>query len=41
MEVLGMTIGLFSIACLIGLGLAIGMYLASQIENHIDKKTKK
>ncbi len=41
MEVLGITIGLFTMICLVGLGIAIGMYLSSQIENHIDKRTKK
>ena len=28
-------------AVLIGLGIAIGMYISSQIENHINKNTKK
>jgi len=26
---------------MIGLGIAIGMYISSQIENHIDKNIKK
>jgi uncharacterized membrane protein len=26
---------------MIALGIAIGMYISSQIENHIDKRTKK
>jgi len=34
-------LGLFTIVCLIGLGIAIGMYLSSQIEDHIDKNIKK
>ena len=36
-----MVLGLFTIVCLIGLGIAIGMYLSSQIEDHIDKRIKK
>ena len=41
MNIAGITIGLFTIICLIGLGIAIGMYLSSQIEKHIDKNIKK
>jgi len=33
--------GIFSIICWVGLGIAIGMYISSQIENHIDKNIKK
>jgi len=33
-------IGLFTAICLVALGIAIGMYIASQIENHIDKRIK-
>ena len=36
-----MIIGLFTTTMLVGLGIAIGMYIASQIENHIDKRIKK
>ena len=32
---------LYTFTMLIGLGIAIGMYIASQIENHIDKNIKK
>ena len=32
---------LYTFIVLIGLGIAIGMYIASQIENHIDKNIKK
>ena len=32
---------LYTFIVLIGLGIAIGMYIASQIENHIDKRIKK
>jgi len=32
---------LFTAICLIALGIAIGMYIASQIEDHIDKRIKK
>ena len=32
---------LFTAVCLVALGIAIGMYISSQIENHIDKSTKK
>jgi uncharacterized membrane protein len=39
--IMGITMGLFTTICLIGLGIAIGMYLSSQIENHIDKNIKK
>ena len=28
-------------SCLVILGMAIGMYISSQIENHIDKNIKK
>ena len=35
-----MIIGLFTTTMLVGLGIAIGMYIASQIENHIDKRIK-
>ena len=34
-------IGLFTATCLVVLGIAIGMYISSQIENHIDKNIKK
>tara|TARA_R110001583_G_scaffold9061_1_gene42739 strand:+ start:134 stop:247 length:114 start_codon:yes stop_codon:yes gene_type:complete len=34
-------IGLFTAVCLIVLGIAIGMYISSQVENHIDKRIKK
>ena len=34
-------IGLFTATCLVALGIAIGMYISSQIENHIDKNIKK
>ena len=34
-------IGLFTATILVALGIAIGMYISSQIENHIDKNTKK
>jgi len=36
-----MIIGLFTATCLVALGIAIGMYISSQIENHIDKNIKK
>ena len=36
-----MIIGLFTVTCLVGLGIAIGMYIASQIENDINKRIKK
>jgi hypothetical protein len=36
-----MIIGLFTAICLVALGIAIGMYIASQIENYIDKNIKK
>jgi len=36
-----MIIGLFTATCLVALGIAIGMYISSQIENHIDKRIKK
>ena len=32
---------LYTFIVLIGLGIAVGMYIASQIENHIDKNIKK
>tara|TARA_Y100000593_G_scaffold42081_1_gene80645 strand:- start:298 stop:405 length:108 start_codon:yes stop_codon:yes gene_type:complete len=35
-----MIVGLFTATMLVGLGIAIGMYISSQIENHIDKRTK-
>jgi len=28
-------------SCLVILGIVIGMYISSQVENHIDKRTKK
>jgi len=31
----------FTAMCLIALGIAMGMYISSQIENHIDKRIKK
>tara|TARA_Y100000356_G_scaffold43817_1_gene34133 strand:- start:208 stop:327 length:120 start_codon:yes stop_codon:yes gene_type:complete len=31
---------LFVIICCVGVGIAMGMYIASQVENHIDKRTK-
>ena len=34
-------IGLFTATILVALGIAIGMYISSQIENHIDKRIKK
>ena len=34
-------IGLFTATCLVALGISIGMYISSQIENHIDKNIKK
>jgi len=34
-------IGLFTATCLVALGIAICMYIASQIEDHIDKRIKK
>ena len=34
-------IGLFTATCLVALGIAIGIYIASQIEDHIDKRIKK
>jgi len=36
-----MIVGLFTATCLVALGIAIGMYISSQIEDHIDKRTKK
>ena len=36
-----MIIGLFTATCLVALGIAIGMYIASQIENDINKRIKK
>ena len=36
-----MIIGLFTATMLVALGIAIGMYVASQIENHINKRIKK
>ncbi len=36
-----MITGIFTIICWVGLGIAIGMYISSQIENHIDKNIKK
>ena len=33
-------IGLFTATMLVGLGIAIGMYIASQISEHIDCKTR-
>ena len=36
-----MIIGLFTVTCLVALGIAIGMYIASQIENDINKRIKK
>jgi uncharacterized protein YneF (UPF0154 family) len=35
-----MILTLFTTACLIGLGIAIGMYIASQIEKDINKRIK-
>ena len=35
-----MIIGLYTATMLVALGIAIGMYIASQIENHINKKIK-
>ena len=35
-----MIAGLFTSIMLIALGIAIGMYIASQIEDHINKRTK-
>ena len=32
---------LFTVICLVGLGIVIGMYISSQIENHINKRIKK
>jgi uncharacterized membrane protein len=32
---------LFTATCLVALGIAIGMYISSQIENYIDKNIKK
>ena len=32
---------LYTFTMLIGLGIAIGIYILSQIENHINKRTKK
>ena len=34
-------IGLFTATVLVALGIAIGMYISSQMENHIDKRIKK
>ena len=36
-----MIIGLFTATMLVALGIAIGMYISSQIEDHIDKRKKK
>ena len=36
-----MITGIFTIICWVGLGIAIGMYISSQIEDHIDKNIKK
>ena len=35
-----MIIGLFTATMLVALGIVIGMYIASQIENHINKRIK-
>ena len=35
-----MIIGLYTATMLVALGIAIGMYIASQIENHINKRIK-
>jgi len=32
---------IFTSICLIALGIAVGMYISSQVENHIDKNIKK
>ena len=32
---------LFTATCLVALGIAIGMYISSQVENHINKNIKK
>ena len=34
-------IGLFAATCLVALGIAIGMYIASQISEHIDCRTRR
>jgi hypothetical protein len=36
-----MITGIFTIICWVGLGVAIGMYISSQIEDYIDKNIKK
>ena len=36
-----LSVSLFTMVCLIGLGISIGMYISSQIEKHIDKNIKK
>jgi uncharacterized membrane protein len=36
-----MILELYTFICLIALGVVIGMYTSSQIENHINKRTKK
>jgi|TARA_Y100001963_G_scaffold30645_1_gene41982 uncharacterized membrane protein len=33
-------LGLFTAIMLIALGIVIGIYISSQIENHINKRTK-
>jgi len=35
-----MIIGLFTATMLVALGIVIGMYIVSQIENHINKRIK-
>ena len=35
-----MITGIFSIICWVALGVALGMYISSQIEDHIDKNIK-
>ena len=35
-----MIVGLFTATCLVLLGIAIGMYIASQIEEDINKRIK-
>jgi len=35
-----MIIGLFTATMLVALGIAIGMYISSQVEDHINKRTK-
>ena len=34
-------IDIVSLVTAFGVGIAVGMYISSQIENHIDKNTKK